>query len=53
MFRKRKDQKSGVALTEKICAFIEEAKFVGSETPAPKYEVVYVREIFITFIGCH
>lgn len=28
---------------EKVCEFIEEAKFMGTETPAPKYDVNYTR----------
>lgn len=36
-----------MALTEKICAFIEEAKYVGHETPAHKYDVNYVTKLLI------
>ena len=36
-----------MALRDKFCEFIEEAKFVGAETPAPKYDVNYVSFIFM------
>jgi hypothetical protein len=36
------DKYNSVGKTDKVCAFIEEARFVGMQTPAPKYEVSYV-----------
>eukprot|EP00347_Sterkiella_histriomuscorum_P004088 403361797 len=42
-FKKNKHDKVNVALRDKFCEFIEEAKFVGTETPAPKYDLNYTR----------
>ena len=39
----RKDDKGTIGKTDKVCAFIEEAKFRGVETPAPKYDPSFVR----------
>lgn len=38
-----KSEKAKTDKTEKVCAFIEEAKYRGSSTPAHKYEVKFVR----------
>lgn len=38
-----KTEKPRADKTEKVCAFIEEAKYRGISTPAHKYEPVFVR----------
>lgn len=47
--KREKQAKAGsVAKTEKVCAFIEEAQYVGLQTPAPKYDVNFVRSMSLT-----
>lgn len=50
-FKRKKPDKeaNSVARTDKVCAFIEEARFVGMQTPAPKYAVDYVRSLLLPF----
>ena len=51
----KRDNKSPSASDKsgKVCAFIEEAKFRGIQTPFAKYDIQYVRSFnFFTFLEC-